>query len=146
MTPFPPIFSGSPANNANLAKSPQVINAMNLGGVMRKNLIPWREVARELRILKDNGEPDTGLAYKIVIEGYEPKTMQTRTRFWWPPICPECHQRIAKSRPGIAYTRLRREGLNEIAQRMGYASWSEFETYKLKSNDTEAFGKRKGKA
>jgi hypothetical protein len=45
----------------------------------------------------------------------------------------------------LKYTRSRREGLNEIAQRWGFASWSEFETYQLKSNDTKAFGKRKGK-
>jgi hypothetical protein len=89
-------FSGSPKNNANLAKSPQVINAMNLGIAMRDNLVPWREVARELCILKDNGEPDTGLAYKIVMEGYEPKTLKTRTRLGWPPVCPTCYQPLPK--------------------------------------------------
>ena len=90
------IFSGSHKNNANLDKSPQVINAMNLGMAMRCNLTPWREIAKELRILKDNGDPDTGLAYKIVIEGYEPKTPKTRTRLRWPPVCPTCYQPLPK--------------------------------------------------
>jgi hypothetical protein len=69
---------------------------MNLGIAMRGNLVPWREVARELCILKDNGEPDTGLAYKIVMEGYEPKTLKTRTRLGWPPVCPTCYQPLPK--------------------------------------------------
>jgi hypothetical protein len=47
---------------------------------------------------------------------------------------------------GLKYTRTRRDGLNEIAQRWGFTGWSEFETYQLKSNDTKAFGKRKEKA
>ena len=58
------IFSGSHKNNANLDKSPQVINAMNLGMAMRCNLTPWREIAKELRILKDNGDPDTGQTFE----------------------------------------------------------------------------------
>jgi hypothetical protein len=104
----------------------------------------WPKESVKCKVLTPEGKPNPKLA-QMIANGYEPKKIETRTRLGLPPVCSTCHQKVRKSRPDIAYIRSRREGLNEIAQRWGFASWSEFETYQLKSNDTQAFGKRKGK-
>jgi hypothetical protein len=87
-------------NNASMVKnsqSEQVRKWAEHGQFLRfHDRLHWDEIAVELGILKENGEPDTGMTYKIVVDGYEPKKVETRTRLGLPPVCPECHQRLPR--------------------------------------------------
>jgi hypothetical protein len=49
-----------------------------------------------MKIVKEDGSPDPGMACQIVDRNYEPKLLTTRTRLGLPPICPECHQKLPK--------------------------------------------------
>ena len=91
----------------------------------RKSGETYQSIADDLRISK-------GMAWQIA-HGYKPGKRVSALLDLEPD-------------GDLKYTRTRRDGLNEIAQRWGFTGWSEFETYQLKSNDTKAFGKRKGKA
>jgi hypothetical protein len=57
---------------------------------LRRNNITWERAAKEVGIVKDNGDPDPGLAYKIAIEGYEPKGQEVRDRLGLKKICTSC--------------------------------------------------------
>jgi hypothetical protein len=59
--------------------------------------VRWVDVCHQLRIYTSDGRPDTGLA-KRISDGYEPKSMETRTRLGADPICPTCNHRIALHR------------------------------------------------
>lgn len=52
--------------------------------------LTWEGAAREAGILKENGEPDPGLAYRIALQGYEPKKISTRERLGLKKICFTC--------------------------------------------------------
>jgi hypothetical protein len=54
----------------------------------------WETVCRELRIFKRDGSPDTGLAYRIALDNYEPKGAEVRERLGLKKICLACMRGI----------------------------------------------------
>jgi hypothetical protein len=64
---------------------------------LRAQNVKWEEIARRLKILKTDGSPDPGLAYKIGVEGYEPKGEEIRNRLGLKHICMTCLRAIRKS-------------------------------------------------
>lgn len=83
------------------AKSPQSYEvAMRAaeGQILRQYGKHWEDVAKEIRIFGPSGDPSPGLAKKIVDQGYEPKTIETRTRCGFDPICPSCNRKIRKQK------------------------------------------------
>ena len=80
-----------------IAQTPEVAKLAEHGHYLRfHDKMFWYDIADELGIVKGNGMPDTGLTYRIVMDGYEPKKPETRTRLGLPPVCPECHQKLPK--------------------------------------------------
>jgi hypothetical protein len=78
-------------------QSPEVELMAKRGYIMRfQDRLHWDEIAKELGILKENGDSDPGMTYRIVMDGYEPKLLETRKRLGLPEICPECHQKLPK--------------------------------------------------
>lgn len=65
-------------------------------------------------LLKPNGEPDTGLAYKIAFEGYEPSHRETRDRLGLRDICVKCYRAFRKKGTPriVSEARLWWDGLN----------------------------------
>lgn len=52
--------------------------------------VKWDKICLELGILKDTGLPDTGLAYRIAFDDYEPKGPDLRDRLGLRKICLAC--------------------------------------------------------
>lgn len=73
-----------------------------------RNTKSWPETARLCHIIKENGDPSEGLAYRIAVEGYEPKTHQTLVRIGMPCFCDQCkkQKRQAASLKRIAHLSL----------------------------------------
>lgn len=42
--------------------------------------------------------PDPALAYRIAVQGYEPRRQETRTRLGLPPVCIVCGQKVHRKR------------------------------------------------
>lgn len=55
----------------------------------------WERTSIKLGILKENGDPDPGLAYKIA-EGYEPKGPAVRARLGLKALCLTCMRGFRK--------------------------------------------------
>jgi hypothetical protein len=66
------------------------------GREIREKGYTWDRIAEILGIYTANGFIDPGMAYRIVIDGYEPKRPATRLRLGLPPICPTCYQHLPK--------------------------------------------------
>jgi hypothetical protein len=47
-------------------------------------------------ILKNDGRPDTGMAYKIAYDGHEPAGREVRLRLGLRDICTKCHRGFRK--------------------------------------------------
>ena len=58
----------------------------------KKNPLSWKDTCLQegIRILKQNGDPDTGLAYKIAYEEYEPSGREVRHRCSLKDMCTKC--------------------------------------------------------
>lgn len=69
----------------------------------RKPMI-WEDVCRDpgVQIFKEDGSPDTGLAYKIGFEDYEPSRRSVRARLGLRDFCNACKRafRPSSSRGG----------------------------------------------
>lgn len=52
----------------------------------------WKNTCVTLNILKDNGSPDTGLAYKIGYNNFEPSGRPVRHRLGLRDICTKCRR------------------------------------------------------
>lgn len=74
----------------------------------------WEAICIRLRILKKNGDPNPGMAKRIVDEGYEPKLLETRLRLGFRPLCPACGHRVRFVRQVPEWVRL---GANLLALR-----------------------------
>lgn len=63
-------------------------------------LTPWRVVCEELDIRTEEGKLDTGLAYKIGYQEYEPSNRPMRKRLGLRDICSRCKRtfRVPKSK------------------------------------------------
>jgi hypothetical protein len=68
-----------------LAASLRQIHAQGIG---------WREAALACRVLTKSGQGDPGLAFRIAVNGYDPRRPETRQRLGLPPVCIECGQKI----------------------------------------------------
>ena len=51
-----------------------------------------------LKIIKNDGQPDKGMAFRIA-DGYEPRRVDTRRRLGLSDRCPSCHQRTPRTVP-----------------------------------------------
>ena len=58
----------------------------------------WEKICRDKKIYTPTGNPDTGLAYKIAFEGYEPSHRETRGRLGLRDICTACYRIFRKKR------------------------------------------------
>jgi hypothetical protein len=56
----------------------------------------WKEASIELGILKKDGSPDPGLAYRIAIDEYEPKSPEIRERLGLRKFCLACERGFRK--------------------------------------------------
>ncbi len=65
---------------------------------LRQNGLTWDWIASKLGILTADDKINPGLAYRMVMEGYDPKRIETRTRLRLPPVCPTCHRPLQKVR------------------------------------------------
>src|SRR5690349_14507511 len=54
----------------------------------------WEKASRAVGILKEDGSPDHGLAYRIANEVYEPKGQDVRDRLGLKKICLSCGRAI----------------------------------------------------
>jgi len=79
---------------ARLAAKIRRIRERQMGG--KQTL--WRTVCLTCNILTEKGEPDTGLAYKIAYDEYEPGHA-VRLRLGMSDICTECHR--PKRKPSV---------------------------------------------
>lgn len=77
-------------------QSPEVERMAAKGQEMRASGENWVIICCKLKILKSNGEPDPGMAYQIIVNGYEPKRPATRVRLGLPPTCPTCYQHLPR--------------------------------------------------
>lgn len=57
---------------------------------LRRERYTWEKAAEKVGILKEDGSPDPGLAYKIAVEQYEPKGQELRDRLGLKKICLSC--------------------------------------------------------
>lgn len=57
----------------------------------------WEEASRKVGILKKDGSPDPGLAYRIALEGYEPKGQELRDRLGLKKMCVSCMRAFRKT-------------------------------------------------
>lgn len=64
--------------------------------------VKWEEICRAFGILKENGEPDTGLAHRIAYDEYEPKKQETRDRLGLKKICLSCGRGFRRAVSGMA--------------------------------------------
>lgn len=64
----------------------------------------WKDVCKLLNIMKKDGQPDTGLAYKIAYEGYEPLGRDLRKSLGLRDICTKCKRlfRVVTVKPARA--------------------------------------------
>lgn len=60
----------------------------------------WIKIAQAEKILKENGEPDPGLASLIAYKNYEPKGQALRERLGLKKFCFECMRGIRKIASG----------------------------------------------
>lgn len=63
---------------------------------LRKKRVTWEKAAEQVGIVKEDGSPDPGLAYRIALEGYEPKKQETRDRLGLRKICLACQRGFRK--------------------------------------------------
>lgn len=68
----------------------QLSHIREKGAKLRLQGMAWRDISVALDILNGDGKPDPGMAYRIVIEGYEPSRIATRKRLGLSLICPTC--------------------------------------------------------
>lgn len=76
---------------------------------LRAKGIKWEKICLQLGILKDNGEPDTGLAYQIGINQKEPKGEEVRDRLGLRKVCLACmrgFRRVSASARSLSPWRL----------------------------------------
>lgn len=63
---------------------------------LRRKGYKWDDIAREVKILKEDGSPDPGLAYLIGFKGYEPKRPEVRARLGLKELCLACMRAFRK--------------------------------------------------
>ncbi len=63
---------------------------------LRREGYTWERASRAVGILKEDRSPDPGLAYRIAVEGYEPKGEEIRARLGLKAICLHCMREIRK--------------------------------------------------
>jgi hypothetical protein len=66
------------------------------GKALNDKDVIWDDIASELGIYTKDGRINPGLAYRIVMEGYEPSRPETRHRLGLAPICPSCKHSVGK--------------------------------------------------
>lgn len=69
---------------------------------LREHGKTWDEASKKVGILKEDGSPDPGLAYKIAMEGYEPVKQETRDRLGLKKICLSCGRAIRHIRKTVS--------------------------------------------
>lgn len=62
-------------------------------------LTPWRVVCETLNIRTDQGKLDTGAAYKIAYQEYEPSGREMRLRFGLRDKCSKCGRTFRAPKP-----------------------------------------------
>jgi hypothetical protein len=67
--------------------------------VERRSKATWSVAAKRCDVLTKSGLPDPGLAYRIAVEGYEPRSMECRQRLGLPIVCPTCHHKHKRELP-----------------------------------------------
>lgn len=65
---------------------------------MRQKGATWEVISFDLNIRKKDGRIDSGLAYRIIHDGYIPKRIETQIRLGLDPICPTCNKSIHRKR------------------------------------------------
>lgn len=68
-----------------MVKDGMLYDIAQKGLKMRKKGVSWRKVAVELNILTEEGNPDPGLAKRIIMDGYIPSRNPTRIRLGLSP-------------------------------------------------------------
>jgi hypothetical protein len=64
-----------------------------------KNTRSWPRTAADHGVLTPDGDPNPGLAFRIAMKGYEPKSLELRERLGLPAECATCHRRIRSKHP-----------------------------------------------
>ena len=58
----------------------------------------WAAIASHLGIIKEDGSANPGLAYRIIMEGYIPRTLSVQKRLNLHQVCPTCNRPLKKMR------------------------------------------------
>ena len=85
----------------NTVNRPQSPETALLGANLRSaysRLGSWPKVARSFPVLTADGRPDPGLAWRIAVGNYEPKSVAIRRRLGLPDVCSTCLQPIRRRR------------------------------------------------
>lgn len=108
------------------SQTPQTARiARKIRKLREKKKTAWKDVCVRLKILKEDGRPDTGLAYKIAYEGYEPTGRELRHRLGLRDICKSCRRpfrvpsvkpRPAKSQARVWFNGLKREERDQVLE------------------------------
>lgn len=67
-----------------------------VGKSMRKSGKSWDEISADLGIFTADGRLNSGLAYKIIEQDYEPARSETRYRLGLVPCCPNCKRKLSR--------------------------------------------------
>jgi hypothetical protein len=62
----------------------------------RRTPVLWRVICEKFGIWKADGEPDTGMAYKIAYDDHEPEDRDVRTRLGLNDMCVKCQRAFRK--------------------------------------------------
>ena len=85
----------------------------------RRKPVLWRVVCEKMGVLKSDGQPDTGMAYKIAYREHEPEDRVVRVRLGLRDICVKCHRGFRKPaarRTSISPARAWWNGLSHTKQ------------------------------
>jgi hypothetical protein len=87
----------------------------------RGKLTPWRVVCEELNIRTENGNLDTGLAFKIGYQEYDPSDRALRHRLGLRDLCSKCKRvfravKLLAPKPALSAARVWFNGLKREEQ------------------------------
>lgn len=69
---------------------------------LRRKGKTWEKASSETGIIKSDGSPDPGLAYRIALEEYEPKSQEVRDRLGLKKLCLSCMRAFRKTSKKIS--------------------------------------------
>jgi hypothetical protein len=88
-------MNGTSKQTSGTARKAKRINRLRAKGKT------WESISIEEGIIKENGSPDPGLAYRIA-HGYEPKGRELRSRLGLRDVCMSCLRGFRKKSSEIA--------------------------------------------